>query len=86
MVNVIDAVRAKAANARCINTPSGSRIIPIHDGLYDIFIGVGWKHQSRFRIVKLRGAKRGEFTRQLIQVNGLHLTQEQRQALLQLVH
>lgn len=85
MVNQLNVSRAAAANARCFNTTSGAKIIPIQDGLFDIFQGAGWKHQSRFRIVKLRGEKRGEFTRQLIQVSGLTLSQEQRHALLEVV-
>lgn len=92
MVNPVDLSRAQAANARRINTPSSARIIPIQDGLFDIFQGDGWKHQSRFRIVKLRNQKwdgkrkDGQFTRQLIQVNGLNLSSELRASLLQLVH
>lgn len=86
MTTVLDVSRAKAAVARTTKTVTGNLIIPIQDGLYDIFQGDGWKHQSRFRVIKLRGATKGEFTRQLIQVNGLTLSQEQRHALLELVH
>lgn len=89
---VLDQQRAAVAVARTINTTSGAKIIPIQDGLYDLFQGDGWKHQSRFRIVKLRNQKwdgkkkADQYTRQLIQVNGMVLSQEQRYALLQLVH
>lgn len=89
---VLDQQRAATAAARTINTPGGAKIIPIQDGLYDLFQGDGWKHQSRFRIVKLRNQKwdgkkkADQYTRQLIQVNGMVLSQEQRYALLQLVH
>lgn len=87
-----DQVMAASAAARTITTGNGAKIIPIQDGLYDLFQGDGWKHHSRFRVVKLRNqkwngkVKADQFTRQLIQVNGLNLSQEQRYALLQLVH
>lgn len=85
-IDIRNTAQAAQAVARTIKTSDGSLIIPIMDGLFDIFQGSGFKHQSRFRIIKLRGQKPGTFIRQLIQVNGLNLTQEQRHALLELVH
>lgn len=78
--------QAAQAADRHINRTDGSKVIPIENGLFDLFQGNGWKHQSRFRIIKLRGTKVGTFTRQLIQVNGLNMNQALRADLLKEIH
>lgn len=82
MINETDRFIAAHAVARTKVLSNGSKVIPLQDGLFDLFQGEGWKHQSRFRIIKLKGAAKGTPARQLIQVSGLTLSQELRNQLL----
>jgi hypothetical protein len=58
---------------------NGDKVVSLGMGLFDLFSGIGWKNQSRFRIVTARSNGR----KQLIQVGGLALSQEYRNTLLQ---
>lgn len=76
---------AALAVSRHINRTDGSKVIPVKDGLFDVFHGTGFRAHSRIRIIKFRAGKKGEETKQLILVNG-NLSQDQRQALLSEIH
>jgi hypothetical protein len=77
---------AAQAAARHINRKDGSKVIPVQDGLFDIFQGEGFKSQSRFRIIRFRDGRTNQSTRQLIQVNGINLSQAMRADLLKEIH
>ncbi len=55
-----------------------SLLVRVDGGLYDLFQGSGWKHASRFRIIKVKQTG----VRSLIQVNGLSLSPALREVLL----
>lgn len=56
----------------------GSKLVRIDGGLWDLFMGNGFKNHSRFRIVKVRQTG----IRSLIQVSGLSLNPALRAELL----
>jgi hypothetical protein len=72
-------VRQHKAHTR--NRPDGSKVFRMDHNLYDIFYGEGWGVASRFRIIRQRDG-----SRDILQLNGLHLTESTRQQLLKEFH
>lgn len=79
-IAVKDVAQAKKAQERMIHRKDGSLIIPIQDGLFDLFQGSGFANHSRFRVVRFRGVE-GQ-TRQLYQVSGSSMSRELREQIL----
>ena len=61
---------------------NGDKLIKIEGGLYDLFSGIGWKNQSRFRVVRLKHSVSGARQLSLIQIGGISLSREYRDQLL----
>lgn len=72
--NVKDVALAAKAATRMIQRRNGDLIIPIQDGLYDLFRGNGFSHHARFRIIKFRGTQGN--TKQIFQVSGSNMNRE----------
>lgn len=79
--SIKDVALAQRGAERIIRRKDGSQVVPIKDGLYDLFQGKGFENHSRFRVVKFRNNK-GEKTAQLIHVSGIDLNRELREQLL----
>jgi hypothetical protein len=56
---------------------NGDKVVSLGMGVFDLFSGDGWTNHSRFRIVRLRNNN----SKQLIQLSGMTLSREYRDAL-----